>query len=82
VDVNRKHRCAFVLGDDHSVGDDSKAMQCDKNESRKEMSTRMWTYLRLVRLVLVRSATASSFAPVLPIKLLRRLSVRGHESQA
>jgi hypothetical protein len=50
---------------------ENKHKQCEK-----------WTYSRLIRLVLLWSATASSFAPTSPIKLLERLLACGHEPQA
>jgi hypothetical protein len=73
--------CATFLTDGSSVGDDSKSTSCDKTESRKTYPHQCegWTYSRLVRLVLVWSATASSSTPPAPIELLERLLACGHE---
>jgi hypothetical protein len=53
--------------------------QCGETKKRGTARSQCveWTYSRLARLVLFRSATASSFAPLSPIVLLQRLWVRG-----
>jgi hypothetical protein len=62
----------MVRDDSVSAGDDSKARQ-RAGSGEKDVPVR-GAYLREVRIVLVRSTTASSFNPSSPIELLARLS--------